>query len=277
MHSPVAIVFIHSGDSEYLRYSLGQARYSNPKSPVYLIGDETTARKYQDAEHVLYRGYVAAAREFASVYRHMNTNAHSFELFCLMRWFILRDFMRLRGIEKAAYLDSDVMLYEEMHYEHFRLYDYDIALTGVAPPVLINNPAALDSFCALMEACYTDSGKLSILEDRFRAMQAEGRPGGICDMTFWEIFTASRQYRMFDLSQHCDEAVYDRNIFMSDGFEMQNGIKRVEWHDDKPCGYWGEEKCRVRFKGLHFHGPAKDVMAHYMAPCGPRGAEEKRC
>jgi hypothetical protein len=266
VHSPIAIVFIHSGDSDYLRYSLAQARRSNPKSSIYLIGDETTAGKYADAEHVLYRDYVAAARAFASVYRHMNTNGHSFELFCLMRWFILRDFMRLRGIRSAVYIDSDIMLYEEMHYEGFRLYDFDLAVTGVVPPVLINNPAALEAFCSFIEESYTDNGRLAILEDRFRSMQAAGSPGGICDMTFWEMFIASGQYTISDLSMESGDAIYDRNIFLTDGFEMHNGIKRVAWHEGRPYGSREGSLVPIRFKGLHFQGPAKEIMGHFVFP-----------
>ena len=277
MYSPVAIVFIHYGDSDYLRYSISQARRSNPKSPVYLIGDESSFGKYPDAEHIPYREYVTAARAFASIYHHLNTNARSFELFCLMRWFILRDFMRLKGIQQAVYLDSDVMLYEDMHYEHFRLYDFDLAVTGVAPPVLVNNPAALESFCSLIEESYIDTGRLSFLEARYRAMQEAGRLGGICDMTFWELFIASGQYRISDLSIESGEAVYDRNIFLSDDFEMQDGIKRIVWHEAKPYGYRGEERGTVRFKGLHFHGPGKDIMNRFMSPVAPSVSGRPTC
>lgn len=266
MASPVAIVFIHSGNNDYLRHSLAQARRSNPKSPVYLIGDEATAGRYADAEHIHFRNYVTRARQFAEHYRHLNTNTDSFELFCMMRWFVLLDFMSRQGIDTATYLDSDIMLYEEMHYEHFRYYDYDLAVTGVAPPVLINNRTALEAFCTLMEHSYRDPYKLNSLEERFQTMQAQGLPGGICDMTFWELFIAESGFRIADLSHVTECAVYDRNIFLSDGFDMENGMKKVSWKDRRPFGHQGDARNPVRFKGLHFHGPAKSLMAEFLAP-----------
>jgi len=265
MAASVAIVFIHSGDSDYLCYSLAQARRSNPKSAVYLIGDEATAGKYAVAEHIPYRGYVEDAKKFAASYRHLNTNAHAFELFCMMRWFVLRDFMRHKHIETAVYLDSDIMLYEEMHYEHFRYYDYDLAVTGVAPPVLVNNIKALEAFCSLMSGSYTDPVQLKSLEERFRIMQARGIAGGICDMTFWEMFMTGDEFRVADLALQTDGALYDRNIILGDGFEMENGLKSVVWHGDKPYGISGKDRSLVRFKGLHFHGPTKELMGNYIA------------
>lgn len=264
MAAPLAIVFIHYGNDDYLSYSLAQARRSNPKSPVYLIGDESNGGKYADAEHIHYRNYMARARQFAEHYRHLNTNIDSFELFCMMRWFVLLDFMKHEGIDSATYLDSDIMLYEEMHYEHFRYYDYDLAVTGVAPPALINNITALDAFCAFMENSYLDPLKLDMLRERFQSLQDQGQPGGICDMTFWELFIAESRFRIADLSRVADNSVYDRNIYISDGFEMENGIKKVFWKDNKPFGHQGETSNPVRFKGLHFHGSAKSLMSEYL-------------
>ncbi len=265
MHSPVAVIFIHCGDSDYLRYSLAQARYSNPKSHIYLIGDGSTINKYPDAEHIMYSDYVTTARKFEKAYRHMNTNSRSFELLCMMRWFILQDFMQLNNITSAVYLDSDIMLYEEIHYERYRCYDYDLAVTGVAPPVLVNNIRALEAFCSFLEKSYSDKVTMSKLEERFQLMQVEGRPGGICDMTFWELFVADTNFKVIDWSLQIDDAVYDRNIHLSDGFEMDNGLKKVVWCGNRPCGIWETDRSMVRFKGLHFHGYAKEVMGAYLA------------
>jgi len=71
-HAPfLPIVFAHYGNSDYLRYSLGQARQHNPESPIYLLGDETNDC-HDMVEQRRFLNYFEGAREFAGVYRHLS-------------------------------------------------------------------------------------------------------------------------------------------------------------------------------------------------------------
>lgn len=262
----IPIVLIHIGDSPYLEYSIVQARASNRRSPIILIGDEESNQGNPGAEFFLMNHYLGDAARFVDVYRHMNTNRIDFELFCFIRWFILLTFMREHNLEKAVYIDSDIMLYENMYHEQFALFDYDLAIAGVAPPVLVNNVKVLEAFCAFAITCYTDADVLLWLEKRYELMQADGRRGGNCDMTIWELFLRQTEFKLFDLSQVWQGAVYDRGILASDGFEMDGVMKRIVWRNGRPYGIPVAGGEPVRFKGLHFQaGYGKQIMVDYLS------------
>lgn len=260
------IVLIHIGNSPYLKYSTEQAKQSNRRSPIILIGDEQSDQGYPHVEHYLMNHYLAEALEFVKLYRHMNTNREDFELFCFVRWFLLLSFMREHGLGQAVYIDSDVMLYENMHLERYALYEYDLAIAGVAPPALVNNIDALAGFCEFAKQCYADPALLRWLEERFARMQAAGLRGGNCDMTVWELFRDRTGWKLHDLSQRRDGAVYDRGILESDGFEMDGHIKRIFWREGQPYGQPIDGGEPVRFKGLHFQaGYGKQIMGDYLS------------
>jgi hypothetical protein len=261
----IPIVLIHIGNAPYLEYSIAQAKISNRRSPIILIGDEECNRGYPDAEFFLMNQYVKEALEFSKVYRHMNTNREDFELVCFVRWFILLSFMREHGLGQVVYIDSDIMLYENMNYEHYALYEYDLAIAGIAPPALINNIDALDAFCAFTMQCYTDPELLAWLEKRFEQMQSNGQRGGNCDMTIWELFRDRTDRRLYDLGQLRQGAIYDKGILLSEGFEMDGMMKRIEWHDGQPYGKLLAGGGTIRFKGLHFQSYAKKYMADFLS------------
>lgn len=258
----IPIFFIHCGDCDYLRYSTAQAALTNRDSPVYLLGDDSNSY-LPYVRHVHVRDYSLTANRFAGQYRHLSTNPYLFEIFCFVRWFILRDFMVLNGIEKGVYVDSDIMLYADVTRLWPLLEGFDLVLCGVVPPVHINGLTGLDTFCCLLEETYSSTLELAELQERFETMQNAGLPGGICDMTFWEIYQARKLARVLDVSRPgTGNICYDRNIQVSDGVLMEDGIKKVIWQDGFPYGTT-DNGVKVRFNGLHFQGYTKNRIAAY--------------
>lgn len=259
------IVLIHYGDSDYLQFTIAQARYANPTAPIVLIGDEHTADKYPEITHIHFRPLSARAFAFARTYRHLNTNHEVFERFCLMRWFILLELMRRYGFSRAVYIDSDVLLYDAMEQQFRRIEGYDLAITGVAPPVLVNNLHVLESFCSFAEDCYRDEQLLCLLTGHFSALQQAREPGGVCDMTIWKLFMERQsEWRIIDLASSFDDLVFDRNIMLSNGFQLDGPVKKIIWKEGVPYGL-GEDGRHIRFASLHFHGPSKAIMRDYLA------------
>lgn len=67
------IVFIHSGWSWYVAFSLYQARLSHPDTPIYLLTD--TPKAYRgDFKVDDWADYDSGARQFQPLYRHMDSN-----------------------------------------------------------------------------------------------------------------------------------------------------------------------------------------------------------
>ena len=87
------IIFIHKGDSFYLKYALENAKKFNPESRVILIGDKVTEYPKFVEYHEMY-DYSSSALKFKKVYKHMSTNTEAIERFCFERWFILNEFLK---------------------------------------------------------------------------------------------------------------------------------------------------------------------------------------
>lgn len=252
------IIFIHYGNSPYLRYTLAQAVLNYPERPVWLIGDDTNSI-YPFVHHVHHQRFSTTAFTFAKQYLHLNGNHPEFELFCFQRWFILRDFMVLNQLEKAVYLDSDILLYDNLQNDWELIGDTPLALYGVAPPAFINDVTMLDTFCRFMNQSYQRPENLTLLKVRYQQMLAAGVIGGICDMTFWEMLRAQLPEAVADLSiLQPKTTCHDRNIELSEGFKTEAGIKKIHWHEGNPFGLF-HENIAVRFKSLHMHGMGKEL------------------
>lgn len=239
---------------------MAQAFLLCPEREIILIGDDSN-RCPPFVRHWHYSNYCASAFKFAQHYLHLSGNDHDFELFCFQRWFVLRDFMALHAIEKAVYVDSDTMLYDDLEDDWELLGNTPLGICGVAPPAFINDLSALDLFCRFIEESYTVPEELGKLRLHFSEMNASGIAGGICDMTFWEMLTAQQPTLVTDLlcvqPPHCD---HDRNIELSNGYVMENKLKKLTWIDGSPYGCLSDNTA-VRFKSLHLHCSGKMLSA----------------
>ena len=90
--SKLPIIFLHNTNSDYLKYSLGQAKRSNPESAIYLIGNDSNDC-YNFVEHHSFSNYFQGAIEFSKIYKHYNTTSYKYEVFCFQRWYILLEFL----------------------------------------------------------------------------------------------------------------------------------------------------------------------------------------
>jgi glycosyltransferase involved in cell wall biosynthesis len=165
--------------------------------------------------------------------------------------------MALHQLEKAVYIDSDIMLYDNLEDDWALLGDTALGICGVAPPVFVNNLSALDLFCRFLEESYADPQELDKLRLHFAKMSTSGVAGGICDMTFWEMLAHQQPALIKDLIPvqplNCD---HDRNIELSNDYIMENGLKKITWINGSPYGTLMD--CTpVRFKSLHLHGTGK--------------------
>ena len=256
IHNRPPIVFIHYGHHPYLYHALAQAFLIYPERQIFLIGDDSNHCP-PFVQHRHFSNYSTSAFKFAQQYQHLSGNHYNFELFCFQRWFVLRDFMALHQLEKAVYIDSDIMLYDNLEDDWALLGDTALGICGVAPPVFVNNLSALDLFCRFLEESYADPQELDKLRLHFAKMSTSGVAGGICDMTFWEMLAHQQPALIKDLIPaqplHCD---HDRNIELSNGYIMANGLKKITWTDGSPYGTLMD--CTpVRFKSLHLHGVGK--------------------
>ena len=149
------IVFIHQTNSDYLKYSLRQAKASNPRSTVYLLGDATNAT-HDCVEHRQLADYSKESDYFKRIYRHYSTQNVDYELFCFQRWFILKEFLHAHNLQACLYLDTDTMLYADATADaaKFKQFDFTLCWNTVGCVFYLNRREGLD---ASVSSCWTST------------------------------------------------------------------------------------------------------------------------
>jgi len=138
-HEPAPIVFIHYGDSKYLRFTLESARRFNPGRRVLLLGDAAN-RRYASLgiDHRLFDEYrygdkveafekvfqLIAGREFEA-----RTYGRRWTHFNFLKWFVVENFLERAGVDAFWTFDSDVLLLDELGRFEAALgeFDYTVA------------------------------------------------------------------------------------------------------------------------------------------------------
>lgn len=181
--SDIPVIFIHRGDSDYLEHSLWQAKQYN--DDVILIGDSTN-NHFEWIRHFDMNNYFREAELFANDYVHLSSNVPSFELFCIQRWYVLKEFVNRQKIDRFFYCDSDVMVYCDISQE-FNHADCDVALPNIEGYSGHNSfwsMDALNHFCHFTSLFYGQKENISLWEYYYRYR----RGNAICDMTLLTEF-----------------------------------------------------------------------------------------
>jgi hypothetical protein len=261
------IILIHKGDSFYLPYTLIQVKTTNPESEIFLIGDSKNSH-YKFITHINIDKYFDKAQKFSNLYKHMNSNQYFAELYCFQRWFVLYDFMKTNNLKKCIYIDSDVMLYEDILKEK-RFEEFDLSFSGKSPHFsFINNLDALEDFCSFIISLYKDNELLEMLKKEYKEYSSDGRKGGICDMTAIQKYSDKCKHNGFfkignvQLLKNSLE-IYDHSMNSPDGFEVKNSIKNVYLKEKKPFCKQISSNTEFKFMGLHFQGESKKSIRKY--------------
>lgn len=156
------------------------------------------------------------------------------ELPCIMRWFIIEDYLRAHGLtDPIMQIDWEVLVFGDLeaHCRRCGAADADIGDTvsknlpdhNRTAPYWVNNLSAIHFFTAMMEAqvkCKTP-------------LLTSHKCGG--DMNWWEHARAEGGYTPVDISRESGDAIFDLNILLDrDIYEDYFGAKRLFWVDGKP-------------------------------------------
>lgn len=259
------IVLIHKGNSFYLPYSLLQAKHFNPESKVFLIGDQDN-QHYQSffIEHINISEFFGEARNFEEYYQHKSTNNYYYELFCFQRWFILKEFMYRYNFDFCFYIDSDLLLFSNLSQEYqSRLKNLDLALsrgqalTGIEKLSGHNSyltKKAVNQLCKFLVDFFKEIEKYDLRKD-----------SALNDMTILKRFSEDKEsdLRMSILSEVHAGSKYDNNINASEGFKVEDGVKKVLWDKKAPYCIQISPEAKIYFKSLHFQGGSKKIIKHY--------------
>ncbi len=265
------IIFIHKGYSDYMEYSLRQAKYSNPDSEIILIGDEFNNR-FDFVKHVDMKAYFQGASDFADVYTHYSTNPYGYELFCFQRWFILEDFMKNNGYKDAFICDTDVMLYSDINNVFQSAYkEIDIGLMimekNMSIGISYQKLSLLQDFLSFLQDHYVSNK--SILEDYWEDICRNKQLGGYSDMIAVTEFVKQLPpgNAIVDLLEPVNDEVFDRDInnalTSNEPYQLKYGKKRFIWDNGIPYGFNTVRKKNIKFHLIHFQGPAKYMISSF--------------
>lgn len=255
----IPVFFIHTHTPSYLIKTIQQA--DNIGNTVEgMIGNALAERKY----------------EIDDVYQHMSFGNRGYELFCIKRWFILRDECNARKIDKLFYCDSDVMLYTNISKYEDR---FGKTLHLMKPEFASDtNPVAsghcsfwtrelLNGFCWFAVKCYQDEGLLKKLQEHWDRRKKLN--GGVVDMTLLYLFSEQVECKSLlipfvdDLSKNLDCSTFDDNIGVGDNYQRNEystvgDKKQIVWKNNIPHGLNAKhDGVLVKFNSIHYCGDAK--------------------
>lgn len=253
------VVIIHDGDQDYLKTALARARAAG--NIVAHLGFDRMSDGWP---------------RFEAAYRHMSTHPHIFELRCFQRFFVMQQFMQDHGLDSFFHVDSDVLLFEDLHgfeAEHLKAKGVPCGLHmplaqpgfrySFGPQTSYWTRGAVDEFCDYLVVSFENM--LPAMTDKWAWHCQTGAPGGICDMALLHLWARDRS-DIANFAAPIGGAVFDLNIngaenLVKDEYETRFGRKHIVFRDGQPwcrnlkTGEW------VRFRSLHFQGHIKAQMA----------------
>ena len=222
------IVFIHYGDTPYLKYTLDIAKKTNPDKEVVLLGDAKN-KKYEKKlgiRHIPFAKYDEAERvaEFEKKFKYIggaNRQRETdvrFEKFCFKRWFYLHEFMKENGIEKCWYFDSDTLILSPLAPEEEKFKEYEVTEQS--------NGSNMKGLIKLneLEGFIKTTGEL-FMNDKYLDSQKEEfktRPNyAFCDMRAYKMFKTDRKPKTIRLNTIINAETHDENICQPDEMEIE--------------------------------------------------------
>jgi hypothetical protein len=257
------LVYIHKGFSWYLPLAFynGRAKYGGQ---VVLIGNRLArglASAFGITPHNI-DALVHGAHQLAESYRHHSSLGVDFELFCIQRWFMLRDYMRAKGLDACCYIDSDVLLTEDIGSLQDKSKAWDLVFTGYSAHVtFVNRLSALESLCDFILEAYNDP----IWEERFIGWHhrcvADSGSSGVSDMTFFHWFYQSGLANVGTFGEICGESPVDMTLEDTCGWQKDAaGFKHLSWVGNTPYATKMSGQ-RIQLVTLHHQGRAKSLLA----------------
>lgn len=256
------IVIIHMGFAKYLLYVLRQIKITNPNSEIFLISDKEN-KKYSKYSTFVDISKIQSleSKSFKENYIHLGKSSPNYEMFCMLRWIILRDFMREYNIKECLHIDSDILIFSDLNKALNPFSNYKISLAhNLALTMHIKNIEILDEFSKYLLFKYTNENELNKLKDMYYKTDRinNGVAGSISDMDISREFFSSVKEPIGDLSEIVNDSIFDSAIVYGEPeFEMlkkgKYKLKKIFFENKIPfCDYIlnGENK-KIKFHSLH--------------------------
>jgi len=174
MDAPV--IFIHYGDSYYLKYTLESAVLFNPGKKVILLGDESNVHYTRlGLEHYHFKDYDSGTEiaDFDRVYLFVAGPQHSrreWTRFVFRRWFHIYYFILAKGYQRFWTFDSDTLILTDLVLQEEKYKDYDCTeqCSGICMNGLVNNQAVVKGYLEKINELFQRPAFLKAEKANFR-------------------------------------------------------------------------------------------------------------
>ena len=280
----IPIIIYHLGYRNYVPFCLKQALKYNDN--VILITDNV--EKYKEIKGLTLvdsNKYVEKINAFQKLYIHLSTNSRILELICIIRWFVVHEYMNENNIERAFICDSDILIYDnmtEVNNKYLKLYPFMLCSSpskNLCGSHSIWNISELEKFVKFVFDFYENQENR---EDMISWYSKNKSNGGICDMTLLYYFAHNEtkfkglrlpNYPTFkmELNQIFDNNfTFDLNMdstgnhTYTEDWEMSDrGSKNIKYINNVPYCHNKRLNKDIRFALLHFQGRNKAIMGEY--------------
>lgn len=254
------LIFIHRTPDNYLYYVLRQAKSSNPKSNIFLLGSESNRKYISDGmQHFLIENYFEGASQFAKVYKHLSPLEYEYLLFCFQRWFVLRDFMERHNIEKCWVIDTDVMVFSDLNNPNFEKFTFEKNWNSIISLKDIRD------FCKVQMDSFNKNASFENLKSYalVRGHQRNNQPL-ISDMVTMNLFFEKHLNRRRTNGIFSD-SFFDTNLFLQfPGVEMAGKRKKIFLVDNQLYCKKNNSKELIKVNSIHFTTPQnKRFIKHF--------------
>jgi hypothetical protein len=277
----IPLIMTHRGYSRYLEYTLRQAKKYNRKKNVILLGDNSN--HFPFVTHCQFDDYSGpSVAAFTARYKHLSTNPYDIELYCFLRWFIIRDYMKRHDIQRAFICDTDVLLYANVNEIYNTFNEKEVYLMvreygnpELPPPPIVSGGQSfwtltmLDRFCNFLEHFYEKYEQEIAAKMKYHLSRRQtGDNGGICDMTAVGFFYLENQSvigNILSVKNHSttDGTLSSSNNALQDEYEVDTNGKKFVFKKGIPFCYNPIIKEEIKFYLLHFQGPSKYLIKNY--------------
>lgn len=236
-HLQIPIVFIHYGDSSYLRYSLQSAKLTNPQKEIYLLGDsENEHLKHIGIQHVNFSTFdnYPLVKKFDQVFKLIAGTEHQYHKsrgtdywtnFVFKRWFYIYEFIKLKGISRFWTFDSDNMILQDLSFGEVFFQDYDTTeqCGGICMNGLINNLEVVEGYVEKMIELFQDEEYLA----QQRKIMVQNPKWAYTEMRAYEKYKQDTGIKSVKLNSESQDLIFDDCIsFVEDGMEMGGFVHR---------------------------------------------------
>lgn len=258
MITEAPLLFIHYGNSEYLKYTLKVAKFYNPDKTIILLGDKANSHVTKwGIEHYLiddfnhseeishfHKVFKIVAREGYKILKPDASNSvadggYFWTKFVFLKMFVMYNFCLANGITRFWTFDSDNLVVTKLSAleSAFAGYDNTELNNGNSMHGIINNLNSLKNYTTTINELFVDEQFLAYVSG---CLQSAPLHHAYTEMWAYNEYKERNPIKSYYLTEVFENSIFDNKIVWSDGMETQmvskdylNEIKRVFYMVDE--------------------------------------------